>query len=119
MDPRVKTPLKDLQRQHDLSMQAYNNRKEIMKIAEEISSLKNKTRDKATIDSLDKLINGAKGSQEDSFAQLNGTFAYLQNLLQESDMPPTTQMITAMKEVQHSYEQLLQKWNAMKRKLNE
>jgi hypothetical protein len=118
MDPRVKTPLKDLQLQHDLSLQAYNNRKEILQIIDEISALRTRSPDGAIIDSLNKL-QGLRGNQEISFNQLNGEFASLLDLLQDSDMLPTSQMISTMKEAQNNYQKLLQKWNVMKKQINQ
>jgi hypothetical protein len=118
MDPRVKTSSKDLQTQHNLSLQAYNNRKQILQIIDEISVLKNKTKDQVAIDSLNKLQNGIRGSQEISFVQLNATFASLHDLLQDSDMPPTTQMISAMKEANTNFQKLFKKWNEVRQKLN-
>jgi len=119
MDPRVKTSVKDLQAQHDFSLQAYNNRKQTLQIIDQISMVKEKTKDKATIDSLNKLQNGIRGSQETGFTQLSTTFASLHDLLQDSDMPPTTQMISAMKETNAVFQKMLQKWNEMKKKLQE
>jgi hypothetical protein len=55
MDPRVKTPVKDLQAQHDFSHQAYSNRKQVLQIIDQISILKEKAKDQAIIDSLNKL----------------------------------------------------------------
>src|SRR5215203_546923 len=118
MDPRVKTSVNDLQTQHDLSLQAYNNRKQILQIIDEISILKTKTKDQPIIDTLIKLQNGARGSQLASFDQLSATFASLHDLLQDSDMPPTMQMMASMKDANINFQRLLQKWNEMKRKLN-
>ena len=118
MDPRVKTPGKNLQTQHDLSLQAYNNRKQILQMIEEISILKPKTKDQALVDSLNKLQSGGRGSQEPGFTQLDGTFASLHDLLQDSDMPPTTQMVSGMKEANMNFQILLRKWSEMKKKIN-
>jgi hypothetical protein len=118
MDPRVKTSLKDLQLQHDLSLQAYNNRKQIMQISNEIAILKTKIKDQPTIDSLDKFVAGARGSKEISLSQMEGSFGTLHNLLQDSDMPPTIQMINAMREAKANFQRLLLKWNEIKKKLN-
>jgi photosystem II stability/assembly factor-like uncharacterized protein len=117
MDPRVKTSLKDLQLQHDLSLQAYNSRKQIMQINDEINSIKTGTGDKIIVDSLNRLQDGERGSRQASLNQLNGTFASLFNLLQESDRPPTTQVISAMKNAQADLQTLLGKWSEMKKKL--
>jgi photosystem II stability/assembly factor-like uncharacterized protein len=117
MDPRVKTSLKDLQLQHDLSLQAYNNRKQILQIIDEISILKTRTKNQASLDSLNKIQNATRGSQEISFSQLNGSFGSLMDILQDSDMPPTTQMISAMREANINFQKLLQRWTEVKKKL--
>ena len=118
MDPRVKTAVKDLQTQHDLSLQAYNRRMQVLQILDEISILKTKTKQQPIIDTLNLLQNGTGRNQETGFAQLNASFSSLHNLLQDSDMPPTTQMISAMKEANINFQKLTQKWNEMKRNLN-
>jgi photosystem II stability/assembly factor-like uncharacterized protein len=115
MDPRVKTSLKDLQLQHDLSLLAYNNRKQLMQIGNKIAILKSKTKDQPGIDSLNKFINGVKGGADVNLNQMAGIFASLQNLFQESDVPPTTQMMNAMKEAQVNFQKLLRKWNELKK----
>ncbi len=119
MDPRVKTPLKDLQLKHDLSLEAYNNRKQLMQIGNEIAALKTKIKDQPDMDSLNNFINGVKGKNEVSYNQMSSVFETLQDSFQESDMRPTTQMIAAMKEAQTNFQKLLQKWNVLKKKLND
>jgi hypothetical protein len=118
MDPRVKTSMKDLQTQHDLSLKAYRNRQQILQIADEISVAKRTIKDPSLIESLDKLQSGTRGSQDASFGQLNGTFAALHNLLQDSDMPPTAQMISAMRAAEANFQKLLAKWYEMKKKIS-
>jgi hypothetical protein len=76
-DPRVKTNVKDLQLQHDLSLMCYNNIKLCMKKSEMV----NESTEAAKI--LSGFIN---------------KFSSIQNVLQESDWAPTTQMIIAFKE---------------------
>jgi hypothetical protein len=115
MDPRVKTSQKDLQTQHDLSLQAYKDRKQVLQILDKISELKMKIKNQALVDSLNKLESGTRGSRETSLGQLNGTFGWLHDLLQESDMPPTTQMISAMREAEMSFQKLMMKWNELKK----
>jgi hypothetical protein len=116
MDPRVKTSLNDLQLQHDLSLQAYNNRKQMSQIANDIIVLKAKAKNQSAIDSLDKFVNGARGSTEISLNQVAGTFYSLHTLLQESDMPPTKQMVNSMKEAQANFQKLLLKWGDIRKR---
>jgi hypothetical protein len=117
MDPRVKTSMKDLQTQHDLSVKAYRNRQEILQIVDEISAAKRIIKNQSLIDSLDKLQSGTRGSQDANFGQLNGTFAALHNLLQDSDIPPTAQMISAMRAAEASFQKLFVRWYEMKKKI--
>jgi hypothetical protein len=83
MDPRVKTNRKDLQLQHDLSLLCYNNIQKCMKALEgkDANSDKAKTLSKYLRD-----------------------FTSLHNALQESDWPPTTQMINATKLTQADFD---------------
>jgi hypothetical protein len=84
MDPRVKTGVKDLQLQHDLSLLCYNNIKQCMKKLEGI----NENTDPAKI--VTSFIN---------------KFTAIHNVLQESDWAPTTQMIKAAKETEQAFGQ--------------
>jgi hypothetical protein len=107
-----------LQTQHDLSVKAYRNRKEILQILDEISAAKRIIKNQSLIDSLDKLVNGTRERQDAGFGQLNGTFAALHNLLQDSDMPPTAQMISGMSAAEASFQKLLAKWYETKKKIS-
>jgi hypothetical protein len=75
MDPRVKTGVKDLQLQHDLSLMCYNNIKRCM-------------------DLLTRLNDNASAEKQKVVIKFQNAFTTLHNLLQESDMPPTKQMLT-------------------------
>jgi photosystem II stability/assembly factor-like uncharacterized protein len=129
MDPRVKTSIKDLQMQHDLSFQCYEGRKECMKILEEIRQYRLMLRGQMTnppatlADELNKkdkqareLENTPQGSNEPSFGRLNNAFASIFGVLQDSDRPPTSQAITALAEAQKQFQQLVIKWNELKAK---
>lgn len=87
MDPRVKTSVKDLVVQHDLSLICYNN---ILKCQNDLKFI----------------------SDKDQVAEIRkymGSFISLQNILQDSDMPPTTQTINAVKETVAAYADFLKK----------
>jgi hypothetical protein len=77
MDPRVKTSVKDLQLQHDLSLICYNNIKQCMKKLETVNQ------------------NSEAAKTLNSFMN---KFTSIQNVLQESDWAPTMQMIKAANE---------------------
>ena len=84
MDPRVKTSIKNLQLQHDLSLMCYNNALKCMNVLKDITDKKD-------------------------YAKYLDTFLSIQGLLQEGDMPPTTQMINAAREAQKGFDKLIQK----------
>ncbi|MEO6538071.1 MAG: hypothetical protein ABIT07_06185, partial [Ferruginibacter sp.] len=92
MDPRVKTGLKDLQLQHDLSLMCYNNIETCRKLLAEMAE---KNEDESE-----------KGK---SLTKYSGIFNSILNTLQDSDMSPTTPMIKAAKEASKEFETLLQK----------
>ncbi|HEV8271930.1 MAG TPA: hypothetical protein VGQ04_11540, partial [Chitinophagaceae bacterium] len=123
MDPRVKTSTANLQQQHDLSLHCYNGRKECMKILEEIrsyrSSLKNQIPNSDELGKKDKeaaaLESTPQGSPAESFTKINGEFASIFNILQDSDMPPTTQTIAAFKEADVAFKELKKKWDDLKK----
>jgi len=123
MDPRIRISTANLQLQHDLSLQCYEGRKECMKIIDEIrsyrSSLKNKITNPDELSKKDKeaaaLESTPQGSNDWSFGRLNGGFASVFNVLQDSDTLPTTQTINAAKELQQQMTILKKKWNDLKK----
>ena len=81
MDPRVKTSSKDLALQHSLSLQCYDH---ILKCQDDLKTITDK----------------------DQLAEVRkclSSFLGLQNILHDSDMPPTTQAINAIKETVAAY----------------
>jgi hypothetical protein len=101
------------------------NQQMIMKILEEIrlyrSQLQSQltTLSPATVDELNKkdkiareLESTPQGSTEPSFGRLNGGFASVFGALQDSDMPPTSQMINAVKELNQQMIVLKKKWES-------
>ncbi|TAL48924.1 MAG: glycoside hydrolase [Chitinophagaceae bacterium] len=129
MDPRVKTPVTALQQQHDMSLRCYNYRKECMQILNDIRSYRLMLKGQMTnppvnvaeeLNKKDKsasaLENTPQGSQEPSFGRLNGAFASIFSILQDTDMAPTTQILTAFKEAKASLEKLKIKWEELKKK---
>ena len=125
MDPRVKTTLPDLQRQHDLSLIAYEGRKKTMAILTEIRNQRASLRqqiagkDSASTKSfrdLDFMLAKLESNQDANdpgFTQLNSQFASLMNIFQEADVAPTTQAVMAVNEIQKQLGSLLKKWEQM------
>ncbi len=75
MDPNVKTPAADLVLQHDLSFELYMARKNLL------------------------LKKPATENEKKESAQLDRKMAAVFEILQDTDMPPTTQAVSAAKEL--------------------
>ena len=84
-DPRVKTNLKELQLQHDVSLMCYNNIKMGMKKLEGLNE------------------NGEATKELKGFIN---KFTGIHNLLQENDNEPTSQMLKAAKETSAAFTKL-------------
>lgn len=94
MDPRVKTNVNDLQTQHDVSVMCYNNAKKCIDALKEIEIKKDTS----------------LATFEKEFPKYQNTFITILSLLQESDMPPTTQMIADAKKAEADFEIVWGKW---------
>jgi photosystem II stability/assembly factor-like uncharacterized protein len=118
MDPRVKTGITTLEQQLNLSLVCYEGRKKCMNALEEIRKQKiaSAPQDSAKIRQLNELENTPQGSQAPSFGRLNDNFVTLQNILQESEMPPTWQTVHAVAETQKQFNDILRKWHELKQK---
>ncbi|MGN6402559.1 MAG: WD40/YVTN/BNR-like repeat-containing protein [Flavisolibacter sp.] len=117
MDPRVKTSLKDLQLQHDLSLTCYKASQQIKQALKEMNNSKQQSKSIDVVNAIAKLEGQPRGNGAIGFNQLSGNFMSLLNLLQESDMPPTNQAMNAVKETQTKLQNLMLEWQTLKRKL--
>ena len=98
-------------------------RKECMSILDGIRlyrlNLKNQISNVNELNKKDKIAreleNTPQGSTELSFGRLNGGFASVFGALQDSDTPPTTQMINAVKELTQQMIVLKKKWEELKK----
>ena len=97
MDPRVKTSVKDLILQHDLSLRCYKNLQRCMDALNAIS------------DKDEKLADTRK-----NFSEYSRKFSAIQNILQDSDMPPTTQTIAAATDAATEFEIVWKKFKGIK-----
>jgi hypothetical protein len=129
MDPRVKTTLADLQKQHDLSYQCYEGSKQCKEIISDIEAnrkqLKSKIKNASSTEaenmtSLEKeaglLENSLAGAREPGFSRLNKTFSNMLDILLDADLPPTEQTASALVEIQEQLQQLIAQWNTLKAK---
>lgn len=136
MDPRVRTPLRSLQEQYDLSTIAYHGRAAAMDMENKLQSLaaqlKQLMQSSNANDSLNKVLQqtasgiqalispprnpGQRSIGQKGFAQAEANFAGLFNILQESDNPPTTQARAAVITAQETLRQLMTDWETLRQK---
>lgn len=122
MDPRVHTSRKDLQLQHDLSVQCYENRKECMRIQNSLlnirhnllNQLKNTPADQSEninqkLKLVEELEANAPAGAAPGIGNLLAGYATVFDKLQESDNPPTAQMITAVRALNQQFSMLKKK----------
>ena len=127
MDPRVKTPLIELKKQYDLSDKCYRQFKQAAKEADKLHSVQIQAEKllpnaggalaaalKKTIADARTLENGAPGSKADSFKSVKNSFLGLMNLMQESDMPVTSQAALTLSQADRSFNGLSLKFNSFK-----
>ncbi len=123
MDPRVKMPVADLQKQHDLSLLCYQGQIKISEILRQIAQVKSKLSESmkdakdsqlAELKNADAELNGFTASKPHSksitFEQLDEQFGGLLGRLQESDNPPTKNVIDAVNETAKNFRELTARW---------
>jgi hypothetical protein len=130
MDPRVETPVADLRLQHDLSLLVYNDRLHGLNALKEITDLRRKIKERLP-DAMGSVITELNAcdtlaarfettsatTQKENFKGLEGMLGSVFNILQESDMSPTSQAIAAAKETDQAFKTVWQKWMEAKRKI--
>ena len=127
MDPRVKTSVVELQKQHDISLKAYSLRKQLMSIIDTIQQWRSQIRSaqqNANADMMNRLkemdtqltafINRDPSNKEENFEKINGELSSIFNILQDVDEPPTNQLILASVEAFNSIAPLMKRWNNFK-----
>ncbi|AFK05273.1 glycosyl hydrolase BNR repeat-containing protein [Emticicia oligotrophica DSM 17448] len=100
MDPRVKTAAIDLKLQHDLSLACYEGRKKVFNELEKMKEARQRVR--MTDEGL-KIFN----QKEEDLKKIQNNLSNVQNILQESDNKPTTQVVTSAKDLLSKLEVLL------------
>lgn len=129
MDPRVKTSTNDLAIQHSLSYNAYNSRKECMQTLKEIAGIRTQINNLRPVagkdflpllnkldEALAKIETTPAGSNDPSFGKFITDFTTLFAVLQENDMPPTTQATANAMQLKKNYAQFRNNWVDMKTK---
>ncbi len=106
MDPRIKTASAALKQQHDLSLAAYEGRKQVLAMQQEAQSLNSK----ATTEAQKKSF----VTTQTNLATLNRAFNAIFGILQDTDMPPTTQTVAAANQAQATLKKVIQEWEGVK-----
>ncbi|MGI8582512.1 MAG: WD40/YVTN/BNR-like repeat-containing protein [Chitinophagaceae bacterium] len=130
MDPRVKTSMADLLQQHDLSLKVYNDRLQILNVLNEVRDLRRKVKEKlpdasgfaiTDLNVCDTLaasfLSSVQGGTKQSFGSLNSSLTSVFNILQESDMPSTSQAIAAANDTDKAFKTLWTQWLAARKKI--
>jgi photosystem II stability/assembly factor-like uncharacterized protein len=121
IDPRVKTPVKDLQQQFDYSYMCYEKYIEAKKMMDEIEKyLMKQNLSAETKQQLTAMI-GTAGRRRGvgsstSLGSLTSSYESVMNNLQGADMAPTDTMIKAVNELNDSFEVLKKNWITLKMK---
>jgi hypothetical protein len=130
MDPRVKTPLADLQQQYQLSRRVYDDAFKLSLALNKATELRAQLKDRkqhagqgpsaSAIDEFSKKLDtvagegggrrGRGGPQTDSLASVRGSLLTLMGILQDADVAPTTQTVTSINEVEKKVPVVLQNW---------
>ncbi|HTI10200.1 MAG TPA: hypothetical protein VL832_16645 [Puia sp.] len=136
MDPRVHTPLPALQQQHDLSLIAYKGRQDAMTRHDQVHALRAQiaslTDLPLTLETSLKELDATAASLEgtptrgrrgaanagslQSYSQLQGNFGALLNTLSEADLPPTSQLISALQATRQAATATDAAWTHLKEK---
>ncbi len=101
MDPRVKIPSSELQRQFDLSVACMNGMTRTCKAIEALKAMKSTDPEFTTLES--------------DFTKLHGDMARLLELFQSADVNPTAQAITAEREAQQRLTTLTNRFDELKK----
>lgn len=135
MDPRVTTSVAGLQQQHRLSVICYEGRLAARKAKEEITLAGKQLKDllnkpgtsKETITKLEQELAALEGASRGrrggggpvaTFGSAESSFASLLSMLHETDMAPTTQMVSGVSQVQAQLKELQGKWNELNKQIS-
>jgi photosystem II stability/assembly factor-like uncharacterized protein len=139
MDPRVKTAAADLQQQHDLAMRAYRGwdsamdaynrvRAVRMEVGQEVRGAGDSAA--ARLRELDGRLGALEGAGRRgprgmrgapsgivSFSQLQGQYATVLSLVEDADLPPTTQAIEGLQATEAADKKARAEWAAIMRQI--
>ncbi len=122
MDPRVKTGIEGLTKQYTLSMTCYEGIQKARTAMAEVAGAKNQSnadlaKEVAAFASESRGRRGGPVNTQPSFGSIEGAFSGLLNILQETEMTPTTQTTKGVMETSAALQNLLSKWTSVKAKI--
>jgi photosystem II stability/assembly factor-like uncharacterized protein len=129
IDPRVKTPVKDLQLQHDLSVICYKAEMQITNTLDTMNNMRQVIKamsSKATGKELMKLqdadtkvaaLEQANPASALNFTSLKNSFGALLGVLEGSDMTPTNQVVNSVRETNLKLAQTYSSWKKIKQEI--
>jgi photosystem II stability/assembly factor-like uncharacterized protein len=137
MDPRIRTSLGDLRKQHEMEMGAVEGMNDSFESLEQVKSVREQIKDaKKVVGAKEKLakklealddqcaeLEGSKqhnfygvptsGKQPENFSTLNQHFGGMLAVADSGDVAPTTQATTAYKDLEDSETSLRRRWSAI------
>jgi len=138
MDPRVKTSEAGLQKQFDLSIQAYNGINRTRDVLDHIQKYRTQIKDlqartgqgqiSSDLGALDQKLmqlagnagerraNSASGGADTDFGKVNAAFGTMLELLQDADVMPTRQAIAESAALETKLSELMTRWTEFRNK---
>jgi hypothetical protein len=106
MDPRVKTPTAELERQHRLSMKLYALIQEDFAALTAVRAFRADRRNASRDDDA--------ATIESSLARLNGSLGSLFRTVENADLAPTSQVVEAIGTVERGLAEAVARWEAFR-----
>ncbi len=111
MDPRVKTAMKELQQQHDLSLTLYEARQQLQKLTSDINKFRLVNKNEMVEKSIAALFESRP--ERMGLLQVDRNMATLFSVLQDSDQPPTQQAIESADSLFKAWKRLRNTWQVL------
>jgi hypothetical protein len=125
MDPRVKTPTRDLQLQHDLSYSCYSAQRKLAKVERDVADIivQLSALPATTPEAIFAIASGLKQQLTrltegpESCNAISKTLGRMADGIQGADVAPTTQLQNAVAVTLPRYDAIVNKWQAVKQQL--
>jgi hypothetical protein len=124
IDPRVKTPAEGLQQQFALSKQMYDDIGRVWAALGDVRAFRERAKSNKSLESAGAKAEALEGAASGGFgvaappsslSALNGALRSMLGLLQSADVAPTTQAVAASNALHATAEDLLGRWERLKK----